>query len=163
MAEGYPHQFGSTPNTGCPDANFTLKSILQARRECDLSSWVAFLDLVKAFDTINHSLMLDVLLRFGVPSSLVRVVEKLYTNFSMELNIGDYKAVVAYVTGVKQGDALAPTLFIFVIQASPLRRCWDARTATGRRHLDALQAPTKWPQRFPVRRSHGFETVLVWC
>lgn len=39
--------------------------------------------------------MLDVLLRLGVPPSLVRVVEKLYTDFRMELNIGVFKAVVA--------------------------------------------------------------------
>lgn len=46
--------------------------------------------------------MLDVLLRFGVPPSLVRVVEKLYTDFSMKLNIGDYKAVVAYIVAMIQ-------------------------------------------------------------
>jgi len=28
--------------------------------------------------------------------SLVRVVEKLYADFTMELNIGDFKAIVAY-------------------------------------------------------------------
>lgn len=38
--EGYPLQFGSTPRTGCPDAQFTIKNLLQLRREYDLDSWV---------------------------------------------------------------------------------------------------------------------------
>ena len=35
----------------------------------------------------------------------------------MELKIGSGKAVVDYLTGVKQGDVLAPTLFLFMMQA----------------------------------------------
>ena len=115
--EGYNHQFGSTPRTGCPDANFTLKSILQLRREMGEDSWVAFLDLVKAFDTANHSLLLQLSRRYGIPENLVQVVRKLYTDFKMELKIGSEKTIIDYLTGVKQGDVLAPTLFLFLMQA----------------------------------------------
>ena len=96
--EGYNHQFGSTPRTGCPDANFTLKSILQLRREMGEDSWVAFLDLVKAFDTANHSLLLQLLRRYGIPENLVQVVRKLYTDFKMELKIGSEKTIIDYLT-----------------------------------------------------------------
>ena len=113
--EGYDLQFGSTPKTGCPDANFTLKSALQLRREMDQDLWVVFLDLVKAFDTANHQLLLTLLRRYGIPEKIVRVVEKLYDDFKMELKIGSEKRIIKYLTGVKQGDVLAPTLFLFLM------------------------------------------------
>ena len=44
-----------------PDAVFPLKPAIQLRREHNLESFVVFVDLVKAFDTINHKLMILVL------------------------------------------------------------------------------------------------------
>jgi hypothetical protein len=38
---------------GCADATFTLKTALQTLREHDQESWVLFVDLVKAYDTVN--------------------------------------------------------------------------------------------------------------
>ena len=35
----------------------------------------------------------------------------------MELKIGSEKAIIEYIIGVKQGDVLAPTLFLFLMQA----------------------------------------------
>ena len=114
---GYPHQFGSTPRTGCPDANLMLKSILQLRREMDKDSWVVFLDLVKAFDTAHHQLLYQLMAKFGIPKRVIRVVKKLYTSFKMELKMGKAKSIIEYLTRVKQGDVLAPKLFVFVMQA----------------------------------------------
>jgi len=75
--EGTPFQFGSTPGTGCPDAVFSLKTILQSRREVDLDSWVVYVDLVKAFDTANHALLTALLRKMGIPDKVVRVVRSL--------------------------------------------------------------------------------------
>ena len=76
-----------------------------------------FLDLVKAFNTVNHNPPLKLLATFGMPANIIRVIEKLYTNFNLQLKIGDVTSVIPYLTGVKQRDALAPTLFIFIMQA----------------------------------------------
>ena len=43
---GIEEQAGSTPDKGCADATFTLKTALQTLREHDQESWVLFVDLV---------------------------------------------------------------------------------------------------------------------
>jgi hypothetical protein len=53
---GTQFQFGSTPELGCRDSLFTLKALLNAQRNHDLASYVGFVDLVKAYDTANHTL-----------------------------------------------------------------------------------------------------------
>eukprot|EP00957_Ditylum_brightwellii_P124742 9507534-Ditylum_brightwellii.AAC.1 len=47
-------QCGSLNSKGCPDANFSLRSTLQIQREHDIATHVLFVDLVKAFDLVNH-------------------------------------------------------------------------------------------------------------
>jgi len=56
--EGMEEQCGSLNLKGCQDALFSLKTALQTRREHGLSTHVLFVDLVKAFDTVNHSFLL---------------------------------------------------------------------------------------------------------
>jgi hypothetical protein len=60
---GTRFQFGRTPEIGCRDGLFTLKALLNARHNHDLTSYVGFVDLVKAYDTANHKLLIDILCR----------------------------------------------------------------------------------------------------
>ena len=108
-------QFGVSPNMGCPEGSFSLRSLLQMRKEHNLQSWVVFADLIKAFDLIDHKLLFALLEKFGIPSRLLQAIKNLYTNFEIELKIGKHKTRIDCTAGVKQGDNLAPTLFIIVI------------------------------------------------
>ena len=60
-------QFGGTPEIGCQDGLFTLKALLNARHNHDLASYVGFVDLVKAYNTANHVLLVDILCKYGAP------------------------------------------------------------------------------------------------
>ncbi len=42
------YQYGATPNCGCQDGNFTLKSILHLQWQHNQDTYVVFADLVKA-------------------------------------------------------------------------------------------------------------------
>ena len=55
---GVKYQFGSSPGVGCQDGTFTIKMLLNTRHNHDLPTYIAFVDLVKAFDTVDHALML---------------------------------------------------------------------------------------------------------
>ncbi|KAL7540979.1 hypothetical protein ACHAWF_008669 [Thalassiosira exigua] len=58
---GTKFQFGGTPHVGCRDGLFTLKTLLNMRKNHNLESYVAFVDLVKAYDTANHDLLTKIL------------------------------------------------------------------------------------------------------
>ncbi len=58
---GTRFQFGGTPGLGCRDGLFTIKALLNARRNHGLATYVGFVDLVKAYDTANHALLLRIL------------------------------------------------------------------------------------------------------
>lgn len=60
-SEFTPIQFGTSPKTECPEGSFSLKSLLQMRKEHDLNSWVIFVDLIKNFDSIHHGLIFELL------------------------------------------------------------------------------------------------------
>jgi len=46
-----------------------------------------------------------------------KTIKKLYTNCTVQLEIGKEKCEVENNTGVQQGDNMAPILFLYVIQA----------------------------------------------
>ncbi len=59
LAEHSTHfQFGGTPESGCRDGLFVLKTLLTMWKNHNLSSHVPFVDLVKAYNTATHDLLL---------------------------------------------------------------------------------------------------------
>ena len=57
-------QFG---HIGCQEAQHILKRALLLRRQHGLESYAIFVDLVKAFDTVNHDLLCQILAKYGLP------------------------------------------------------------------------------------------------
>jgi hypothetical protein len=77
---GTRFQFGGTPELGCRDGLFTLKTLLNTRRNHNLASYVGFVDLVKAYDTANQDLLLRILEQYGAPPKFVSAIQTLYTD-----------------------------------------------------------------------------------
>jgi hypothetical protein len=115
--EGLEMQLGAQPGCGCRDALFILRSLLQVRRKHNLPSWALFVDLEKAFDTVRHELLFKLLEIYGIPESMIDVIQRLYKNVTLKLSSGSVKDTISYSVGVKQGDAMAPVLFIILMQA----------------------------------------------
>jgi exonuclease III len=125
---GIQAQFGSQPFVGCRDAIYTLRSMLQLRRYHNLPTWALYVDLVKAFDTANHELLFKLLSKYGVPDHLVDVIRRLYHNTEIKIKVGKEERTIPYSVGVKQGDNMAPVLFLFLMQAmaEALEKEWTA-------------------------------------
>jgi hypothetical protein len=103
---GVEEQAGSTPGKGFSDATFSLKTALQNLREHGQESWVLFVDLVKAYDKDNREMLWKILEILGVPNSLIEVLKKLYTDFSIDLRVGEDFEQFLSSSDVKQGDNL---------------------------------------------------------
>jgi hypothetical protein len=58
---GMRFQFGGRPELGCRNGLFVLKTLPTMRKNHNLSSYVAFVNLVKAYDMADHILLLDLL------------------------------------------------------------------------------------------------------
>jgi hypothetical protein len=129
--EGLEAQNGFTAGRGTADGIFSLKLLLQKRKEHGLSSWVVFVDLVKAFDSVPREGLMQVLRKMGVPARLRSLIASLHSNFMVKVKAGEEDVAMHYTTGVKQGDSLAPILFNVYIQAclELLDARWGVRKA----------------------------------
>ena len=114
---GTKFQFGGTPKLGCRDGLFTIKTLLNMRKNHNLESYVGFVDLVKAYDTANHELLLKILEKYGAPPNFVAAIERMYQDLSVVLKIGKSVEEIVQEVGVRQGDNMAPVLFLFLMTA----------------------------------------------
>ena len=58
-----------------------------------------------------------ILERYGVPPKLRSVIERMYEDLKIVIKIGKAKAEMNHTVGVRQGDCMAPVLFLFIIMA----------------------------------------------
>ena len=114
---GVKYQFGLTLGVGCQDGTFTIKTLLQLLHNHNLPTWVAFADLVKAFDTSNHQLMVMILAKYGCPPNLCDTISIVYKDSVVKLVIAEFETTIEFKVGVKQCDSVAPVLFIFIVMA----------------------------------------------
>ena len=116
---GLEAQCGFMPGKSTVDAIFTMRVSLQKRFRFQKDTWVLFVDFVKAFDTVPREMLFRVLARLGFPPKIVNLVRVFHENVTLEVDLDDdgNTIIIKYNIGVKQGDTLAPVLFLCYIQA----------------------------------------------
>ena len=85
---------------------------MENRREFNLETHMAFLDLEKAFDKVNRNQLQQILSRSSIPYNLIEVIKSLYKNTSVQIDTGRKILDKIYIDqGVRQGCNLLPALF----------------------------------------------------
>ena len=125
---GVKCQFGSVPGVGFQDGTFTINKILHLRHNHNLPTWVEFADLVKAFETSNHALIINILEKYGAPQRLCSAIKRMYNKNIVKLIIGKVEKSINFKVVVKQGDSMAPVLFRFLMMTfvNTLEYKWTA-------------------------------------
>ena len=79
-------------------------------------SFGIFIDLSKAFDTINHSILINKLSYYGLDGVVKNLLSSYITNRKQYVQIGSTKSkMLPLQCGVPQGSILGPLLFIIYI------------------------------------------------
>jgi hypothetical protein len=116
MKDFRPKQSGFHPWRSCSDHIFTLRQILEQRNEWIMLLYINFIDLEKAFDSIQQEYVRKILRHYGVPVKLVQVVAMLYNDFKSQVICNtEFRDTFNFSTGVKQGCILSPFLFILAM------------------------------------------------
>jgi hypothetical protein len=113
------HQCGFRHNSSTTDQIFYICKILLKNCEYNERVHQLFVDSKKVYDSVRMEVLYIILIEFGVPMKLVRLI-KMCLNGTYEYSkfrIGDHLSDTFPIqNGLKQGDALSPLLFNFALE-----------------------------------------------
>ena len=90
----------------------SLTSLLETRLKRKRSTFAAFIDFKKAYDSVNRSILWGKLIAVGINGKILRAVESLYRSVSSCVRINGLTTEWFDVkTGLRQGCPLSPLLF----------------------------------------------------
>ena len=92
--------------------------------------YMAFVDLTKAFDTVNRDLHWNILHKFGYSNTFIAILPQFHTSMCAQIVIaGSQSTSFPLDVGVKQGCVLAPIIFNLLLVAMTLASHCDLQSS----------------------------------
>lgn len=117
-------QCGFRPDRSTTDMIFAARLLLEKSREQQREINFGFIDLTKAFDTVNREILWKLLEKFGCPPTALAIIREFHNGMLARVSLGGASSEQFSVqSGVKQGCVLAPVLFnIYLVAVTLLSR-----------------------------------------
>ena len=95
---------------------FVVRRLQELGRTSNTSLEICFIDLTKAYDSVDRVLLWEILARFGVPPRMIKVIHVFHDGMRarVQLDDGDFSAWFNVCRGLRQGCVLSPLLFNIV-------------------------------------------------
>ena len=111
-----PRQHGFRGNRSCETQLLEFMKELTENMEACKQTDIVIMDFVKAFDKVNHSLLLHKLHHYGVRGQVNRWIAGFLQDRKQAVVVDGAKSdSVAMKSGVPQGSVLGPSLFLVYI------------------------------------------------
>ena len=146
-------QSGFRPNRRTIDMMFVIRRLQELARKKRIPLYVCFIDLTKAYDSIDRTFLWTVLARSGVPQNLVLIIRQCHAGMRTCVRLDDRvcSRSLAVEQGLRQGCVLAPLLFNIFFAA--VINVASTRSKADKGIMDALVHPRN--QRGAGRRGEA--------
>ena len=106
-------QRGFRPNRSITDMMFVIRRLQELARKKQIPLYVCFMDLTKASDSVDRTLLWTVLTRFGVGQNISSVIRQFHDDVRACVRLDDRVCSwwLAVEQGLRQGCVLPPLLF----------------------------------------------------
>ena len=96
-----------------------MKKDIEEVSKNKLPTVLVFIDFKRAFDSINHQTMFNILKAYGVPPRMLDAIKLCYQNLKAKvISLDGDTDILKIYAWVMQEDTLAPFLFVTVLKYS---------------------------------------------
>ncbi|CAB1116295.1 unnamed protein product [Ectocarpus sp. CCAP 1310/34] len=107
-------QCGFRPGRSTVDMLFVVRRLQELGRRKKIPLYMCFVDLNKAYDSVDREMLRKVLARAGIPAKLIKVISQFHDGMRARVRMdgGELSDWFFVTQGVRQGCVLSPLLFI---------------------------------------------------
>ena len=97
---------------GLENIVFVMRDIIEKYKKSGKGLYLVFLDIEKAYDTVDRQRLFSLLKHIGMDCKVVKVLEDFYKNNEVKFTLGTVNTGwIKNNVGVRQGCVMSPTLF----------------------------------------------------